>query len=221
MNRRLRPRRMAATLLLLVSFTSLALARSNNPPSSRTGAFAVATVAAEGNCTGCHSGQLLNEPSGSVAILGIPALYTPGATYPLTVSVTSTQTAGDPVNLGWGFEITSVRADNGGGAGALVVTDATNTVAGTGTGAYATRTYVKQTGTGNRIGQASPAQWTVNWVAPDPGVGRVYFFAAGLAADGDGGTSGDWVYTVADTSEDLTTPVETATWGAVKARYRR
>jgi hypothetical protein len=47
----------------------------------------------------------------------------------------------------------------------------------------------------------------------------VGFYAAGVAGDGSGNTSGDRVGTGSLVIQDVT-PVEAVTWGRVKAAYR-
>src|SRR4051812_34563452 len=40
--------------------------------------------------SGCHTGNTVNAPGGSVTITGLPAAWTPGQVYPLTITVART-----------------------------------------------------------------------------------------------------------------------------------
>lgn len=212
-----------ATVGLAVLFAAKAAATPDNPPNARTGAFAIPPIPAETNCTACHSGNSLNESTGSVRILGVPDNYIAGSNYTITVQVTSTKTVANS-GRNWGFELTAARADLGTGSGTLTVTDAVNTQKANGSGNYSSRTYVKQTNNGTYDGQSSPRTWSFQWTAPNPAVGRVYFFACGLAGDGTGGEDSDWVYTASDTTDSGVTAVggvnAVDSWASIKALYR-
>ena len=53
-------------------------------------------------------------------IEGIPAVYTPGTTYNLTVRLGSSATAGD-ASRRWGFEVTAARLSDGLGTGSFTI----------------------------------------------------------------------------------------------------
>ncbi len=215
-----RPRLPLIVPAALLTTAGLALAFSSGPPASYTGALSVAGVPGEPNCTLCHSGNPLNAATGAVRILNVPKPYLPGGVYTLTVELSSDRTAGPPGRK-WGFEITAVRADNGQGTGTFAVVDPDTRVV-TGASVWASRTYVEHISTGTRTGQVSPVQWQLQWTAPDqPAPYQVYFFAAGNAANGNGFTTGDFIYTTAETTTVDVTPIAPATWGQVKSRYRQ
>ncbi len=199
-------------------WAAIALARSNGSPASRTGAPAVGTAPAEGLCTGCHSGNATNT-NGSVTILGVPVLYQGGTTYHLTVHLASTQTSANSTRV-WGFQLTAVDSTTGNGAGTFTITNATQTGLVSGTSSFSTRRYVNQISGGLQGGAVSPVEWHVDWTAPASGVTTVKFFAAGLACNGDGGTSGDWAYTGSASSTDVATPTIPASWGQIKSLYK-
>ncbi len=68
-------------MLAFIGLFSLPLAANSvNPPLSDTGGFS------EPNCTQCHTGTL-NPSGGSVTILGLPAVYQPGAIIPIQVQI--------------------------------------------------------------------------------------------------------------------------------------
>ena len=58
-----------------------------------------------------------------------------------------------------------------------------------------TRQYVEHTTDGIIPTQFGSKSWTFTWTAPNPTAGRVDFYAAGNAANGDGTNSGDYIYT--------------------------
>jgi hypothetical protein len=187
--------RCAAPLLLLAS--GLALAFSSGPPASETGAAATGSAPAEGTCQLCHSGNTLNT-SGTLSILNVPAVYKPDSQYIFTVQLSSTQNSSF-ANRKWGFEITAVNAGTGGGFGTLARShaDTSTTQIVNGAGNFSTRRYVEHNSSGTRTGLASPVSWTLRWTAPNAASStvRALFFAAGNAANGDGSSSGDWIYT--------------------------
>ncbi len=200
----------------LVGGAAVAIADPADPPTRRTGAPSVAGVAAESDCSGCHGDFALNS-GGSVQITGAPNLYTPGATYDMTVRITTANTAGNS-GRGWGFELTAVRMSNGAGTGTFANVAGQGTSIGSGTIGAVTRSYIRQSGP--RYNTASPVDFVVRWTAPNPGVGAITFYAAGLAADGDGVEPGDWVYTASKAIGDTTTAAGTTSWGQIKSRYR-
>ena len=199
----------------------------SGPLPSRTGAPAIGGKPAEGLCTGCHYrydniGSLLpnlNLPGGGVEVVGLPAEYEAGASYPIRVRAWSDSTTNLP-NRKWGFELTAVRADNGEGAGMFVVPYPDTLQLKAGGGSFASRLYVEHTDNGNRDGLVGPVEWAFTWIAPDPPAGTVKLFVAGNAANGDLGPDGDFIYTNSATVIDHTTPALRATWGDLKRRYR-
>src|SRR6266508_2092897 len=104
----------AAVPLILLGGASLALAYSTGPPASRTGAFAVQNKAAEAVCRLCHTADAngipsgINDPSGALRILDVPANYTPGQTYTLRVHLEHTWDPTPPDPLRWGFQLQAV-----------------------------------------------------------------------------------------------------------------
>lgn len=139
------------------------------------------------NCTACHTTNAVNSGDGSFAIGGAPAVYTPGQTYPLTITLQ------DPGQKRWGFELVALD-DAGANAGLLASTGATVQTSTDAAG----RIYAKHTNAGSFSGTANgPVSWTVNWTAPAAGRGTVAFYAAGNAANNNLSNSGDFIYTAA------------------------
>jgi hypothetical protein len=158
------------------------------------------------SCAVCHGN--LESGSGVLRILG-PSQYKPGETIELRVML---QQQGQKR---WGFELTALTSANE-PAGTLVVTDEERTQLATSDG----RQYLKQTrlGTDAGVRNASPG-WSFRWIAPPTDVGPVTFYAAGNAANADGGRLGDFIYTTRWIVGDAPHAVEGRTWSAVKAVY--
>lgn len=130
-------------------------------------------------CTDCHSGTA--SPTSGWITSGIPAQgYTPGETYQLTVTATHSG-AGK-----FGFELTA-ETSTGSKTGSWTITEAARTRLANASHA------VTHTSGGNTGG--SSTSWTANWTAPATDVGQVRFYAAVNAANGNGSTSGDVIYT--------------------------
>ncbi len=185
-----------AVIATLTLGASAAIARSTGAPRGATGAPAVGSVVAEQNCTFCHDATL-NDPSGSVEILDLPAQFDLDTDYVLRVRVTHNWDPLPPDPVRWGFQLTAARADSGTGYGTLTPgAGAQITTAGSGgMPAHATRQYVTHTSGGTHTGSTGPVEWTVTWRSPGYAAGKVLIFAAGNSADGDGSPIGDWIFT--------------------------
>src|SRR5262245_56972278 len=191
-------RGIARVLPLLLAAAGVAQAYPFGPPPSKTGAFAVADRPAEPRCTDCHTGNPLNDPSGSLQLLDLPSAYEPGHLY--TVRLRLSHTWGPPpIEPRWGFQIQAVRKATGDSAGVWVVT-APDSYQVLPTGAqlpqFAARRLLQRTSDGSGTGQPGPAvEWAPHWQAPPGDSGLVYFFAAGNSTNGDNRSSGDYVFT--------------------------
>lgn len=166
---------------------------SGGPPASRTGAPALGTFAAEPTCTACHAGTV-NSGGGTLTLTGVPANYTPGQEVTLTVTVTQ------PDRMRYGFQLTALT-DDGQKAGDLVVTDTARTQLRAGAGGFAGRQYIEHTLTGVAPSGANQGSWSFTWRAPAQSVGRVTFYVAGNAANGNFANSGDFIYTINSSSQ--------------------
>ena len=151
----------------------------------------------EGSCIQCHS----NGPDdGDLFIQGVPANYELQQTYTLTVSLE------DSGQSRWGFQLTAMDGSNT-GAGTIVNTETTTST----TTAFG-KDYVSQTGSGTYNGTPDgPVTWSFDWTAPATNVGPVTFYAAGNAANGNFGTSGDNIYTTNETADAPASVTPTAT----------
>ena len=145
------------------------------------------------DCTGCHAGS----PQGVTGWIttNIPDEgFTPGQTYVITATGMH-----DGV-VKFGFEMTS--EDNvGGKVGSYVITDPARTKLTN------SNTAITHTAAGN-VPTGNVNTWSVDWVAPEVDDGVVWFYAAFNAANGNGNTAGDQIYTTSlSTSEYVPVPV--------------
>jgi hypothetical protein len=159
-------------------------ASANGPSPSHTDA------PGETNCTACHSDFPVNSGTGSVLITGVPAYYVPNQSYTITVK-TSQEDA-----VVYGFQLTAI--DNlGRRAGTLTpptqATPQMQIVSGI-VGAN-TRQYIEHTEDGIAPVAFGSKSWTFTWTAPAQRVGRIGFYAGGNAANSDGSSAGDYIYT--------------------------
>ena len=160
------------------------LASASGPTPSNTGA------PGESNCTTCHAQFPVNSGSGNTTITGLPANYLPNQAIPLTVRVSQVD------GVIYGFQLTAVD-----GEGKRVGTYTLPTTAPQqlqrvdGLVSGSQRTYVEHTIDGTTPTQFGSKSWTFTWNAPARRVGKVSFYVAGNAADSNGGTAGDYIYT--------------------------
>ena len=163
------------------------------------------------NCTACHFSYELNSGNGDLVLLGVPAEYVPGETYPLTVILS------DPGQQRWGLEVTVLDdADPFAQGGSLIVTDPLHTQISE--DVDGTEDYLKHTSDGTYWPSDGPTEWTFDWVAPElPGI---TFYLVGNAADGDQSFIGDYIYArTVSAVQGEPTPTLESTWGRVKSLY--
>jgi len=180
-------------------------AKASMPDPGLTGA------PSQGTCFNCHNVGL-NDLSGGILLLGVPATYTPGQDY-LVVAAISQATS-----TRWGFEATALRS---GGQMAGSFGDSSNAV---GEQTQLGIEYVSQTtleGFDGTYTDSLGAGWAFRWTAPPQGSGTVTFYAAGAACNNDNAATGDYTYTTTATSmEGVATDVKSTTWGKMKQLYR-
>ena len=165
-------------------------------------------------CVQCHTGTAANGGPGSVRItLPGAATYTPGTKQHITVTVS------DPDQQRWGFQLTArLNSDLANGrAGDLTPTDS-NTQIRCDSGNFGSCKpgeiqFIEHTSAGTRNGTKGGATFEFDWTPPASGAGSVTLYAAGNAANGNGASSGDRIYTasvqldVAAPAPVLTVPV--------------
>lgn len=174
-------------IALLATSDAAGIFRSGNPPMDRASApynnFA--------NCTACHTSFEINSGTGSVTITGAPAEYTPGTTYPITV--TDQRTGGSR----WGYELV-VLDEAGNNLGTLQNPDLNSQVRTLGGRQFASH----KTGGTFQGTMDGPVSWTVDWVAPAAGAGTARFYASGNTANNSGTNAGDRIYNFAAASAE-------------------
>jgi len=187
---------------VLIAFAFLALPitlllTTNDTYSNPTGAPAGAAGApADNNNTcarsGCHSGTAGTRDG--MITTNIPSSgYVPGQLYTVTVSITEAGISK------WGFQITP-QTSSGAMQGTWSLEEPTRTK-------IVSTKYVTHTTAGNG-GASGSTSWNIRWTAPAAGSGDVDFYAAVMASNGNGSTSGDQIFKDNLTvSEDLSASV--------------
>ena len=162
----------AVVFALLTSETE----NSGGTPGAKTG-----SPGDGGNtCTQCHTGTAITQTGWITSNIPVEG-YTPGQTYTITASGTHNGV------VKFGFEAT---AENNAAAkvGTFVITNSTETKLANNNKSV-THKSAGTTPTGNS------KSWSFDWTAPAAGTGNVGFYAAFNAANGNGNTSGDVIYT--------------------------
>ncbi len=162
--------------VFIIPVVLILYANSSGSPGGKSGS------PGDGNttCTQCHTGTA--SPQSGWITSNIPSEgYTPGQTYQITATGTHSGV------VKFGFELTA-ETSSGVKTGTFVITDATRTKLINNSKA------VTHTTAGN-VPSGNTSTWTMNWTAPATDVGQVRFYAAFNAANGNGGTGGDVVYT--------------------------
>ena len=138
-------------------------------------------------CTNCHSSFPLNSGNGSLFLDTSdipPEGYAPDEVYTLSVHLE------DPGMSRWGFELIPLD-DEDAMAGDLAPGSTDSTLIKS-SGA---RDYITHTSLGTWRGTPDgPVSWRFLWTAPPAGTGAVEFFFTGNAANNNGGTFGDYIY---------------------------
>ena len=155
------------------------------PPSGLTGFTA-------SYCTNCHGGFPLNNAGGSVQVTGLPTTVTAGLGY--TFSLTTSHINSDRGR--WGFSIVAKNS-----AGENIGTFSSNNI-----NAAPNTNDINELSHNNAVSTALTNTFTYSnlvWTAPatlGANDGQVTFYYTGNAANGDGGTGGDYIYTGSQTS---------------------
>ncbi|MEP7148423.1 MAG: choice-of-anchor V domain-containing protein [Acidobacteriota bacterium] len=188
----------AAKLLAIIALSIVAVAGLTN--TSRKGIKVSASASGpspshtnapdEANCTACHSDFPVNSGIGNILITGIPANYLPNQQIPVTVRVNQADA------VVYGFQMTAVDS-RGQKVGTYTLPPQSppkmQLVEGLVNGIQ--RTYIEHTVEGIIPAQFGFNTWTFTWTAPTVRVGKIGFYAAGNAANSDGSTGGDYIYT--------------------------
>jgi hypothetical protein len=140
----------------------------------------------EDSCHSCHFHAEPNSGGGHLTIEGVPAKFTAGERYVLTVTLTRAGMKSA------GFQLAARFAQSGAQAGTLAPGSAERERVGVET--LGGVQYAGQRKAGSSVGEGDAVRWTIEWTAPDGG-GPVIFHAAANAADGNESADGDFVYT--------------------------
>jgi uncharacterized protein (TIGR03437 family) len=191
----MRPNRQFFIALACGSFVTLLFGYSTGPD------VGVSGVPGESTCSACHTG---GSGSGSVKITFPGAqTYSPGVPQHLIVTVA------DPAQRRWGFQLTARMANSTVTSGGTLTPADGNTQIACTTSAFRTELfgggcsntsayplqYIEHTSAGTRLGQTGSAQFSFTWTPPANATGSIILYVAGNAANGDGNTGGDHIYT--------------------------
>jgi hypothetical protein len=167
----------------LIALSPAASAFKEGPYPNVTGGFG------EQTCHLCHLDNPLNAPGGAVTIDGVPAAFTPGKSYPITVTISR------PGLRRGGFEIAArftSGKQKGRQAGSWQLKDArAQLIPGAVDKAL---TFVQHNLAGSRASAPGANSWTVEWSAPSAVAGPVQFNVAGNASNNDDSPLGDYIY---------------------------
>jgi len=172
------------SFLTLLFLATVVLPYGRGPKNSKTGA------PGEGICaeSDCHTDYEVNSGPGSFQLLGVPNVYTPGKTYPITIRISQKGQSR------WGFQVTAIGGDSA-RSGEIAKHDDNLTQLDTDEVRGHERFYLKHTRRGTQRGtENGPVSWQFTWKAPDDSSEVVSFYAAGNAANGNRENSGDYIY---------------------------
>jgi hypothetical protein len=177
-----------STLVLFLLLPLVLFAYREGPDPGYTGGFG------EPTCQECHFDNPLNAPGGSITVSGVPPRYTPGVSYPLTVTI-----ARQGATSG-GFQLAARVAggpDAGMDAGTLAVPESIGQVVIAPTGVH----YAEHVRNGSKASAEGMLSWTLEWTAPAASAEAVLLHAAANLANGDASPLGDYIYATAVRSE--------------------
>ncbi|HRY98942.1 MAG TPA: T9SS type A sorting domain-containing protein [Bacteroidales bacterium] len=187
----------AASLAAFTLFTA-ELSSSSGSPGGKTGSPGDGGA----TCSQCHGGT--PSPQTGWITSNIPASgYVPGQTY--TITATGTH----PGVSRFGFEVTAEKS-GGTKTGGFTITDVAQTRMAN------SNNSVTHTSSGFSPSGSSKS-WSFDWTAPASGSGAVTFYGAFNAANGNGATSGDVIYTSSlSVNESVSTGINLAAGNAIK-----
>ncbi|MFT4604308.1 MAG: hypothetical protein ACI9W4_001038 [Rhodothermales bacterium] len=164
---------------LFVGFLAMpfeARTNSSGAPAGRTGSPAENGMTC--NSSGCHFGNATNSGTGSIAV-SAPMSY--GVSQTVALSITVEQEGAQRI----GFQVSVVDANNS-HVGTLKIVDSANTKFASNNSAYITHA--------NAPTGMSTRTFDIEWDAPSTPAGTVFFYITGNAANGNGGATGDNIY---------------------------
>jgi hypothetical protein len=174
---------LAVSSITILGAGGIILAFAGGPPTGATGS----AIFGQASCAqaSCHLGTA-NSGTGSLTLSGVPANYTLGQMYTLTVTLQQNN------QRRWGFQLSARARLNGQPVGTLQQgNDGFSQMQSLG-GIQ----YVAHNAGGTRAGTVNgPVSFQVRWTAPSSDVGEVVFSVAGNAANNDNNSTGDFIYT--------------------------
>ncbi len=180
-------------LVLIFIVGTSAVLSSFRPPAGSTGVSPGVTCSNNG--TGCHNTFADNSGGGMVTATGLPLVYTPNSAA-ISFSVTVSHGAADRTR--WGFSIVAVNS-----SGTPIGTfNSTNPNAAINTNDPA----AKELSHFNAPITAASISYVfdnLTWTPPAIDMGPVTFYIAGVAANANGASTGDFVYTASTISSSL------------------
>jgi len=190
-------KRVAQIALVIMTVVIFVYAKAEGPDRGYTGA-----PGDLGDCTACHDTFVTaNVGAGRITIASIPAIYQPGQSYTLAVTVQDPKAT----QRRWGFQMTAI--DGSGGPAGTFTPLGSDTQIATGGSDPMGRQYIEHTQVGTFPGTSGGHTWQVGWTAPSSDVGTVRFYAAGNAANNDTTNQGDYIYTTTASSDSTTSNV--------------
>jgi IPT/TIG domain-containing protein len=167
--------------IVILSIAGIIFAFAGGPPTGATGSV----IFNQPSCSqsGCHAGLAVNSANGSLTLTGVPANYTLGQAYDLTITINQ------PNQRRWGFQISARARTSTASVGTFQSLDGFSqlqTLAGI--------QYFAHNAAGTRAGTAGPVNFQVRWTAPATNVGEVVFSLAGNAANNDNNNTGDFIH---------------------------
>jgi hypothetical protein len=177
-----------ASLLLVIAMTPATLRSfAEGPFPGFTGGFG------EPTCQQCHFGNDLNAAGGTLTLTGVPAVYQPGKSYALTVSLSRTG-----LEKG-GFQMAARSASgakSGSDAGTLEPMSPAVQLVKSEDGNI---TYVQHTPAGTKAEKPGTMSWKFRWTAPTS-ARPVSFDLAANATNNDESPMDDFIYTASVTA---------------------
>ncbi|GEM_PF-419373 len=176
------------SLLIVAAMAIVMVSNSGGPSGDNTGS---PNDSGQNACaqSGCHASFALNSGTGAVNAT-VPTSYYPGASYSITVSVTQPS----PTAARYGFQGVFLNGSNAQSGSLTAGTGSSVNTAGIDN--------IRHNSTVNTSGN-----WTFTWTAPTTPE-TVTFYYSGNAANGNFGTSGDYVYT----NSNIITPLDPITF---------
>ncbi len=172
-----------ALFTLLAGILSLSAYQGFTETQNGSGKTGHSGAPGEQTCTACHSST--PGGSGSLVISGDaqPNGYNAGQTHNMSVTITHSGSSK------FGFNLVALDTNNA-SIGTLTAGTGSQVLNGP-----SSRRNLTHTSSGTSTSTAGSKIFNFTWTAPTTYLGPVTFYAAGNAANGDGGTSGDFVYT--------------------------